>query len=74
MTTVDRSRSAVLVMDFQASILGMLGDAAAPLLDRAAAVVSAARAASLPVMYVVILLGIATSGVILSTVRHADAD
>jgi nicotinamidase-related amidase len=54
MTTIDRSRTAVLVMDFQTDILGMLGDAAAPLLDRAAAVVSAARAASLPVMYVVV--------------------
>jgi nicotinamidase-related amidase len=54
MTTLDRSRSAVLVMDYQASILGMLGDAAAPVVEHAAAVVSAARAASIPVMYVVI--------------------
>jgi nicotinamidase-related amidase len=54
MPTIDRSRSAVLVMDFQLSILGMLGDAALPAIDRAAAVVSAARTAGLPTMYVVV--------------------
>jgi nicotinamidase-related amidase len=54
MTTIDRGRCAVLVMDFQAGILGMLGDAAAPVVERATAVVSAARAAGIPVMYVVV--------------------
>jgi nicotinamidase-related amidase len=54
MTTIDRSRSAVLVMDFQASILGMLGDAASTVIERTAAVVAAARAASVPVVYVVV--------------------
>jgi len=54
MTTLDRSRSAVLVMDYQTSILGMLGDAATPAIEHATAVVSAARAANVPVMYVVI--------------------
>ena len=53
-TTIDRSHSAVLVMDFQSGILGRLGDAAAPVLDCAATVVGAARAASLPVLYVVV--------------------
>lgn len=41
-------------MDFQESILGMLGDAASEVLGGAAAVVSAARTAGLPVMYVVV--------------------
>jgi len=54
MPTIDRSRSAVLIMDFQSTILGMLGDAAGPAVDHAARVVSAARAAGLPVMYVVV--------------------
>jgi len=54
MTTIDRSHSAVLVMDFQADILARLGEAAAPLVERAASVVSAARAAGVPVMYVVV--------------------
>jgi nicotinamidase-related amidase len=54
MTTVDRNRSAVLVMDYQASILGMLGDAGPALVERAAAVVSVARAAGLPILFVVV--------------------
>jgi nicotinamidase-related amidase len=54
MTSIDRSRTAVLVMDFQTGILGRLGDAAAPVLERAAAVVSGARSAGLPVIYVVV--------------------
>ena len=54
MITLDRSRSAVLVMDYQSDILARLGDAAAPLIDRVAGVVRAARAAKVPVMYVVV--------------------
>jgi nicotinamidase-related amidase len=54
MITVDRSHSAVLVMDFQTDILARLGDAAAPLVDRVAGVVRGARAAKIPVMYVVV--------------------
>jgi nicotinamidase-related amidase len=54
MATLDRNHSAVLVMDFQASILDMVGQAATATLDRAAAVVGAARAAGVPVFYVVI--------------------
>jgi nicotinamidase-related amidase len=54
MTTIDRAHAAVLVMDFQNDVLAMLGDAAAEVLDRAAAVVTAARAKSVPVMYVVV--------------------
>ncbi len=54
MTPIDRSHAAVLVMDFQSTIVTMLGEGAAPVLERAAAVVGAARAASVPVMYVVV--------------------
>ncbi len=53
-TTIDRSRTAVLVMDYQTSILAMLGAAAPPLVERAAGVVGAARAAALPVIFVVV--------------------
>jgi nicotinamidase-related amidase len=54
MKTLDRSRSAVLVMDFQSTIVEMMGPAATAVLDRAAAVVNAARAGGLPVVYVVV--------------------
>lgn len=54
MTPIDRNRSAVLVMDFQTPILGMLGDGATPVVERAATVVKAARTAGLPVIYVVV--------------------
>jgi nicotinamidase-related amidase len=42
------------MMDFQADIVGRLGDAATPVLDRAAGVLSAARSARVPVIYVVV--------------------
>jgi len=54
MAPIDRNHSAVLVMDFQAGILDMVGQAATATLARAAAVVAAARAAGVPVFYVVI--------------------
>ena len=54
MTTIDRTRTAVLVMDYQASILERFGDAAASPIAPASAVVSAARAAGLPVIFVVV--------------------
>ena len=41
-------------MDFQAEIVGMLGERAAPVLERAAGVVAAARKARLPIIYVVV--------------------
>jgi nicotinamidase-related amidase len=54
MTPLDRRACAVLMMDFQADIVGRLGDAATPVLDRAAGVLSAARSARVPVIYVVV--------------------
>jgi nicotinamidase-related amidase len=53
--TLDRSRTAVLVMDYENDILGMLPEKAqAPLLDRASAILKAAREAHLPIIYVVV--------------------
>jgi nicotinamidase-related amidase len=54
MTSSLRNASAVLVMDFQSEIVAMLGDAASSVIDHAAAVVKAARAAKIPVIYVVV--------------------
>ena len=52
---IDRGRTAVLVMDYENDIVGMLPEPArAPLLDRAAAVLKSARAAHLPIIYVVV--------------------
>ena len=53
-TTFDRQRTALLVMDLQADIIGMLGDEAQALLDRTAPLIAAARAAGVPVIYVVL--------------------
>jgi nicotinamidase-related amidase len=54
MTPVDHRATAVLAMDFQADIVGRLGDAATPVLDRAARILNAARSGSVPVIYVVV--------------------
>jgi nicotinamidase-related amidase len=52
---VDREHTAVLVMDYQNDILGMLPEKAqAPLLERAGALLQGARAAHLPVIYVAV--------------------
>jgi nicotinamidase-related amidase len=51
-TTLDAHRTALLVMDFQADVVAQFADAA--LLDRTAGVIAAARAASVPVIYVVV--------------------
>jgi nicotinamidase-related amidase len=62
------------VMDYQPAILGRVGDSDA-LLARMARVIAYARRAGLHVGYVridtLILAGISTSGVLLSTVRDA---
>ena len=51
----DHGRTAVLAMDFENDILDMLPEKAqGPLLDRAGAVLKAAREAHLPVIYVVV--------------------
>jgi nicotinamidase-related amidase len=52
--TIDAKRSALLVMDFQADIIAMLGDRATALLDRTAGVIAAARKAQLPIIYIVV--------------------
>jgi nicotinamidase-related amidase len=51
---IEPSRSALLVMDFQIEIVGMLGDKAAPLIERTAGLIAAARKAKLPVIYVAV--------------------
>jgi nicotinamidase-related amidase len=54
MTTLDATRAALLVMDFQTDVLAMLGDKGAALLDRTAGLVAAARKARSLVVYVVV--------------------
>ncbi len=52
---IDKSRSAVLIMDYQNDIVGMLPPKVqAPLLERAATILKSARAAGLPVIYIVV--------------------
>ena len=53
MITLDRDRTALLVMDFQSEVVAMF-DRAAPSLARAADLCAAARAAGLPIIYVVV--------------------
>ncbi len=53
--TVNRARTAVLVMDYENDIVGSLpADVRAPLLEKAAAVIKGARKAGIPVVYVVV--------------------
>jgi nicotinamidase-related amidase len=52
MTTVDKARTALLLMDFQSTILSMGGEATASALEPAAAVLAAARAGGVTVIYV----------------------
>ena len=54
MITLDTKHTALLVMDLQADILPRLGDKAASLLERTAALIAGARRAGVPVLYVVI--------------------
>jgi nicotinamidase-related amidase len=52
---IDRGHTAVLIMDYENDILGMLPEPArTPLLDRAGAILKGARAAHLPIIYVVV--------------------
>lgn len=50
----DRDRAAVLIMDYQNDVVMRFAEADASLLQRAASVLSAARKAGVPVIYVVI--------------------
>jgi nicotinamidase-related amidase len=53
--SIDRGHTALLVMDYQNDIVAMLPEPArAPLLDKAADVIKAARQARLPIIYVVV--------------------
>lgn len=53
--SLDRGRTAVLIMDYENDILGMLPEKAqAPLLERAGAILKGAREAHLPIIYVVV--------------------
>jgi nicotinamidase-related amidase len=52
MTTFDPTTSALLLMDFQNAIVGMLGDAGPALLERAGRARDAARKSGMAVMYV----------------------
>ncbi|HEY2747397.1 MAG TPA: isochorismatase family cysteine hydrolase [Polyangia bacterium] len=54
MITVERNKTALLVMDLQSEIVTMFGDKAPPLLERTAGLVAAARTAGLPIVYVVV--------------------
>ncbi|HEY4186709.1 MAG TPA: isochorismatase family cysteine hydrolase [Polyangia bacterium] len=54
MLTLERNHSALLVMDFQTSIIGPLGDAGAKAVEEARALVAQARAEKIPVIYVVV--------------------
>jgi nicotinamidase-related amidase len=54
MITIDRTRTALLLMDFQTEIVAMFGDRAGPALARAADLSAAARAAGLPIIYVTV--------------------
>jgi nicotinamidase-related amidase len=50
--TIDPDHTALLVMDFQTDIVGRLGDRAPAIVERVAMLVTAARKASVPVVYV----------------------
>jgi nicotinamidase-related amidase len=52
--TIDRDHTAVLIMDYQNDIVNGVASSQPQLLDRAAAVLSGARLAGLPVIYVVV--------------------
>jgi nicotinamidase-related amidase len=54
MNAIEPSRTALLVMDFQADIIGRIGDKAGPLLEQASGVLAAARKAQVQIIYVVV--------------------
>ena len=56
MLTLDRGRSALLLMDFQNGIVGMFGDQGAVLVERAARARLAARMAAMAVIYIRVAL------------------
>src|SRR5262249_43813558 len=54
MTTLAKEKTALLVMDLQNDVVAMLGDKGTADVEHAAAAVATARAAGLPVIYVVV--------------------
>ena len=54
MMSLEAGKTALLVMDLQDEIVPMLGDKAAPLIERATGVVAAARRAKLSIIYVAV--------------------
>jgi nicotinamidase-related amidase len=54
MIALEPNRTALLVMDLQSDIVAMLGERAAPVLERTAGVIAVARKARMPVIYVVV--------------------
>lgn len=52
--TLDRQQTALLIMDYQQGIVSSVAERHPQLLDKAAAVLAAARAAHLPVIYIVV--------------------
>jgi nicotinamidase-related amidase len=52
--TLDRQHTALLIMDYQSSIVSGVAEKDADLLNRTAAVLAAARAANLPIIYIVV--------------------
>ncbi|HET6724377.1 MAG TPA: isochorismatase family cysteine hydrolase [Gammaproteobacteria bacterium] len=51
---IDGDRTALLIMDYQADIVAMVGDDADALLDRAGKALATARAAGIPVIYIAV--------------------
>jgi nicotinamidase-related amidase len=54
MLTLEPNRTALLVMDYQADILAMLGERGTPILERAGSLVASARSAGVAIIYVVV--------------------
>lgn len=52
--TLDRKHTALLIMDFQNGIVSRIAEKQPDLLDKTATVIAAARAAELPVIYIVV--------------------
>ena len=52
--SIERGRSAVLIMDYQTDIVGYLGTEQEPLLKRASRVLQESRDAKIPVIYVIV--------------------
>jgi nicotinamidase-related amidase len=52
--TIDRKHTALLIMDYQNDMVSRVGEKYPDLLDKTAAVLAAARAAGMPIIYIVV--------------------